>query len=582
MGNWQSAIGGSRIHDNGANPTATRFSCTKRNKPLQALAKTVIRIFMSLCKESRGFMPPAKNCSLLTRALPVLFGFTFTAVAFVAQLRASSLYETAERGDAEAQFNLGMMYSTGLGIEKDDAAAFRWIHKAAEQGHAEAEFIIGLMFDEGRGTAKDEGEAVKWYRKAADHSEPRAQHQLARAYALGHGVAENPQEAIRWYTLAAEQGVVQAQSSLGLLYDSGTGVHRDAKEALRWYLKAADRGDAEAQFFAGLIYKEDFKNAKEAVRLFRSAAAQGNAAAQISLGIMCAYGRGTLKNYVEAYKWLTLGLAGEPESAEARELARKHLAALERRLMTRAQVAEAQRATAEFVPKPQQATPQRPQGQSVDRTNEINQLKATGTAFAVTNDGCLVTNFHVVAAGSRVKVSTPSGVRLAKVVKTDQAHDLALLKIDSNVRGLPVVDSSSVRLGQTVFAIVFPNVEVQGLKPKLTKGEISSLAGIQDDERYFQISVPLQPGNSGGPLLDTHGNVVGVTSAGLNAAKALNITGSLPQNVNYAVKSSFLMPFLKSTPELPAKLLSAGRGGERPFEDVVAEAESAVLLLLVY
>ncbi len=549
---------------------------------MQPLGKTVIRIFMSLCKESREFMPPSKNCGLLKRALPVLFGFTFTVVAFVAELSAMSLYETAERGDAEAQFNLGMMYSTGLGIEKDDAAAFRWIYKAAEQGHAEAEFIVGLMFDEGRGTTKDEGEAVKWYRKAADHSEPRAQHQLGRAYALGHGVAEDLQEAIRWYTLAAEQGVVRAQLSLGVLYDSGSGVNKDPKEALRWYLKAADRGDAEAQFFAGLIYKEDFKNAKEAVRLFRSAAAQGNADAQISLGIMWVYGTGTPKNYVEAYKWLTLGLAGEPESAEARELARNHLAALERKLMTRDQVAEAQRASAEFVPKRPQATRERPQPRSDDGADQINQLKATGTAFAVTNDGCLVTNFHVAAAGSRIKVSTPNGVRLAKIVKTDQAHDLALLKIDSKVVGLPVIDSGSVRLGQTVFAIGFPNVEVQGLKPKLTKGEISSLAGIQDDERYFQISVPLQPGNSGGPLLNTHGNVVGVTSAGLNAAKALNITGSLPQNVNYAVKSSFLMPFLKSMPELPAKLVTARQGAERPFEDVVAEAQSAVLLLLVY
>jgi TPR repeat protein len=542
---------------------------------LQALGKTVIRIFMSLCKESRGFMQPVKNCGLFKRDLPVLLAFTIIAVAFVAQLSATSLYEAAERGDAEAQFNLGMMYSAGLGIEKDDSAAFRWIHKAAEQGHKEAEFILGLMFDEGVGAAKDESQALTWYRKAADHGERRAQYQLARAYALGSGVAENLQEAARWYRRAAEQGLVHAQSSLALLYETGTGVEQDEREALRWYLKAADQGDAAAQFRAGLICKDDLKKPEEAVRLLRTAASQGNADAQILLGIMCAYGSGTPKNYVEAYKWLSLGIAGNPESEKARELARKHLAALEHKLMTRDQVAEAQRAGAEFVPK-------RPQPRTADGADQINQLKATGTAFAVTNDGCLVTNFHVVSAGSRVKVSTPSGVRLAKLVKTDQAHDLALLKIDSKVSSLPVIDSGSVRLGQTVFAIGFPNVEVQGLKPKLTKGEISSLAGIQDDERYFQISVPLQPGNSGGPLLDTHGNVVGVTSAGLNAAKGLNITGTLPQNVNYAVKSSFLMPFLKSTPELPAKLLSVHQGTDRSFEDVVAEAQSAVLLVLIY
>jgi uncharacterized protein len=541
--------------------------------PLHLLGKTVIRILMNI-------IPSARKYRLLKQGLSVLFGFGFAAVASVAQLSATSLYEAAEKGDAEAQFNLGMMYSTGLGVEKDEAAAFRWIQKAADQGHGEAELILGLMFNEGIGTAKDESEAVSWYRKAADHGERRAQYQLARAYALGRGVAEDLREAAQWYRRAAEQGLVHAQRSLALLYDTGTGVEKDATEALRWYLKAAEQGDAAAQFRAGLICKDDLKNAKEAVRLFRSAASQGNADAQILLGIMCAYGSGTPKNYIEAYKWLSLGVGGDPESEEAREFARKHLAALERKLMTRDQVAEAQKASAEFVPK-QQAT-SHPEGRTLDGPDQINQLKATGTAFAVTNDGCLVTNFHVVSTGSRLKVSTPNGVRLAKVVKTDQAHDLALLKIDSKLAGLPIVDSGSVRLGQSVFAIGFPNVEVQGFKPKLTKGEISSLAGVQDDERYFQISVPLQPGNSGGPLLDTHGNVVGVTSAGLNAAKTLNITGSLPQNVNYAVKSSLLMPFLKSMPELPAKLLSARRGGERSFEDVVAEAESAVLLLLVY
>jgi hypothetical protein len=541
---------------------------------LQALGKNAIRVLINL-------IPSARNYRFLKQRLSVLFGFGFAAVTFVAQLSATSLYEAAEKGDAEAQFNIGMMYSTGVGIEKDDALAFRWIHRAAEQGHDEAEFILAVMFNEGVGTAKDESEALRWYRRAADHGERRAQYQLASAYTFGRGVAEDLKEAARWYRRAAERGLVHAQSDLELLYETGSGVEKDEREALRWYLKAAEQGDVAAQFRAGLICKENLKNAKEAVRLFRSAASQGNADAQISLGIMCAYGSGTPKNYIQAYKWLSLGVAGNLQSEEARELARKHLAALEHKLMTRDQVAEAQRASAEFVSK-QQSTPQRPQGRTVDRPDQINQLRATGTAFAVTNDGCLVTNFHVVTAGSRLKVSTPNGVRLAKVVKTDQVHDLALLKIDSKVVGLPIVDSGSVRLGQSVFAIGFPNVEVQGFKPKLTKGEISSLAGIQDDERYFQISVPLQPGNSGGPLLNTHGHVVGVTSAGLNAAKALNITGSLPQNVNYAVKSSFLMPFLKSMPELPAKLVTAHQGAERPFEDVVAEAQSAVLLLLVY
>ena len=100
----------------------------------------------------------------------------------------------------------------------------------------------------------------------------------------------------------------------------------------------------------------------------------------------------------------------------------------------------------------------------------------------------------------------------------------------------------------------FPNIGLQGFAPKLAKGEIASLSGAGDDARYFQISVPVQPGNSGGALVDERGNVVGVVSAKLSARAALATSGALPGNVNYAVKSSFLLSFLESVPEVSAKL----------------------------
>lgn len=82
---------------------------------------------------------------------------------------------------------------------------------------------------------------------------------------------------------------------------------------------------------------------------------------------------------------------------------------------------------------------------------------------------------------------------------------------------------------------------MQGFAPKLSKGEIASISGMQDDPRYFQISAPVQPGNSGGALVDERGNVIGVVAAKLNAATAFSTTEALPENVNYAVKSSFLL-----------------------------------------
>src|SRR5204862_8341235 len=102
-----------------------------------------------------------------------------------------------------------------------------------------------------------------------------------------------------------------------------------------------------------------------------------------------------------------------------------------------------------------------------------------------------------------------------------------------------------------------------------------------DDPRYFQISVPVQPGNSGGALVDERGNVVGVVSAKLNTATALAATGAWPENVNYAVKSSFLLSFLESVPEVSAKLKEPNTK-ERKFEDVVKCGEQAAVLVLVY
>src|SRR5204863_9384509 len=119
---------------------------------------------------------------------------------------------------------------------------------------------------------------------------------------------------------------------------------------------------------------------------------------------------------------------------------------------------------------------------------------------------------------------------------------------------VPVAASRAVKLGATVATVGFPNVGLQGFAPKLAKGEIASLSGAGDDARYFQISVPVQPGNSGGALVDERGNVVGVVSAKLDARTAFAVSGSLPENVNYAVKSSFLLGFLESVLEVSSKL----------------------------
>ena len=166
----------------------------------------------------------------------------------------------------------------------------------------------------------------------------------------------------------------------------------------------------------------------------------------------------------------------------------------------------------------------------------------------------------------------------------DATNDLALLQAQGRIAALPVAASRGVKLGGTVATVGFPNIGLQGFAPKLAKGEIASLSGAGDDARYFQISVPVQPGNSGGALVDERGNVVGVVSAKLSARAALATSGALPENVNYAVKSSFLLSFLESVPEVSAKLKEPKslQTAVPKFEDVVKAAEQAAVLVLVY
>jgi S1-C subfamily serine protease len=212
---------------------------------------------------------------------------------------------------------------------------------------------------------------------------------------------------------------------------------------------------------------------------------------------------------------------------------------------------------------------------------QAGQLLGMGTAFFITADGYLVTADHVVRGIHKVRVKIEQKFFDAKVIKNDQKVDLALLKIDGTAfTALPLAGKKDPDLGADVFTIGFPNPEVQGFEAKYTDGKISSLSGIRDDPSRFQVTVPLQPGNSGGPLINRFGAVDGVVVGSLNETYVLVESGSLPQNVNYAVKTSILRDFLTPIHELDGKLLT--QSGSRKHADVMKRAEESVVMVLGY
>jgi hypothetical protein len=491
----------------------------------------------------------------------------------------------AGKGDAIAQFNLGVCYFFGRGVATNYTESIEWIRKSADQGFAQAEYILGVAYTKGDLglLPKDEAEAVKWYRKAAEQGLADAQYCLGTIYFSGKTVAQKGDgsltidinEAEKWYLKAAEQGQVDAQTKLGFI---NLFLKQNYAEADKWLQKASDNDDAGAEYLLGSMHANGWgmeKDYVEAAKWIQKSAEQGNAEAQSDIGIMYYQGHGVDEDYVEAYAWWNLAATSSTNAASKRAI-------LEER-MTPEQIAEAQKRTRELRV---QVEARSKEEQSQADPFSIAQARksaptATGTGFFITDDGYLISNYHVVKEATKVRLLTSAGLIDAKVVQVDAANDLALLKADGRFAPLAIAASRTVALGGTVATIGFPDIGLQGFAPKLAKGEIASLSGASDDPRYFQISVPVQPGNSGGALVDERGNVIGIVSAKLDASAALAASGQLPENVNYAVKSSLLLSFLESVPDVDAKLKAPNTADEK-FEDVVKSAQDAAVLVLVY
>lgn len=169
----------------------------------------------------------------------------------------------------------------------------------------------------------------------------------------------------------------------------------------------------------------------------------------------------------------------------------------------------------------------------------------SGTGFAL-KDGYIVTNNHVVDGAKSIKVQ---GIRgsfnieySADIVATDKNNDLAIIKInDSRFNGFGAipyrVKTSVSEVGEDIFVLGYPLTSTMGDEIKLTTGVISSRTGFQGDVSLYQISAPIQPGNSGGPLFDGNGNIIGIVNAKHTEA----------ENVGYAIKTSYLNNLVEST-----------------------------------
>lgn len=224
--------------------------------------------------------------------------------------------DLANEGDADAQFNLGVMLSKGEGVNKDENEAVYWYRKSAEQGNPRAQNNLGTMYENGSGVTKNINTAIEWYSRAFQQGNKIAQYNLEQIMITKKKNDEksvnnqypHTKTEIELLLESAQQGDPNAQFELAMKYYEGSnGVKKDYKKAVKWWRKVAEQGNADAQFNVGLMYANGngvIKDEAEAFKWWHKSAEQGSKDAQLNVGVMYAVGNGVARDEQEAIKWL--------------------------------------------------------------------------------------------------------------------------------------------------------------------------------------------------------------------------------------------------------------------------------------
>jgi len=468
----------------------------------------------------------------------------------------------AEEGHPQSQNAVCYLY---YGQGKFDDAA-KWCQAAADHGFIAAMESVGWMYRHGKGVRQDYQQAIKWFEAMAEDDSAqheiragsRAPHYIAEMYRNGEGVDANPARALEILRKSAESGNANSQFFVAYVLEYGdfwlapltsealvaaaeghynpkSTYRQDWAAAATWYQKCAGI-DSRCTFALGRLYEAGHGvsgNYAEAKRWYeRAVALDHNGLAMNSLGSMYEKGEGVPQDFIQAHMWFNLE-AGIMGSTNRDRLAK---------LMTPEQIARAQDLARDWTARHSNEAPENP-----DAAPKVDAAASSGSGFFVDRNGHLLTNYHVIDGCHSLRAEIGGESRTLSVVSFDRSNDLALLKSEGVATAAATFsENRSARLGQSIIAVGYPLRGLLASGAKITAGNVSALAGVADDTRMLQITAPVQPGNSGGPVLDESGNVIGVIVAKLDALKLAQATGDIPQNVNFAIKGVIAQSFLET------------------------------------
>lgn len=216
------------------------------------------------------------------------------------------LFKAAELGDAGAQNSIGVYYSQGYcGMTTNQQKAIEWYEKAVKQHNALAEYNLGIQYEFGWGVNADPSMAANLYQKAVDQNHSKAKANLGLLYLSGRGVTQDSNKGLNLLEQSAEQGYALAQNNLGILYKYGSFTSKDEQKAFLWFQKAANQGSADSQYLLGqsYLYGAGTKQNTQQALYWLQLASKHNTGALIELGNMYLHGLGVSKNPEKALQF---------------------------------------------------------------------------------------------------------------------------------------------------------------------------------------------------------------------------------------------------------------------------------------
>jgi uncharacterized protein len=478
----------------------------------------------------------------------------------------------AEAGDANMQNFLAVAYRTGQGTTIDNAASLRWLEAAAAQNHPQALVLLGNMYETGDGRPVNLDVARQYYQRAAALDYEPARQALTRLAVAGIQPRLVPQVPLPNLP-SGPPGADQFNFHLPPGFKVGF-QERTPAQSLSKYVPDGESVTDWTQMITVTTLHGVVKDLNAVVR---------EILAPLRARCTGSYGPSTAARSENGYPTArtifncdNMNTSSPPPDVQIKRFERMAIKAIQGRtgvfIVQRAwhsntssvpsgtNIASLQTQWAAFLDEIEICAPGQCRLPSQHGVADLGRaptpapppaagVRSAGTGFVVNRSGHVLTNNHVVAGCPTLTVRQPGDAPIAAaIVATDAAGDLAVVRLAEPKYSSAVFrQDRAVRAGDSVIAYGFPFAgQLLSSEGNLTIGSISALAGIGDDSRMMQVTVPVQPGSSGGPLLDASGNVVGMVTSKLNALAVAARTGDVPQNVNFAIKDSVIRSFLQN------------------------------------